>query len=92
MAALNLIKHRKNRHQVNKRTKQIWVLALAPCISQFTQNKSYYYNGAKDLSQVHLTSDIHHAPWFESKHHANSHLTYEMKHAGLIAMQQQVAY
>jgi len=72
-------------HNIRKKRKpqKQWVLELAPSIGQSAE--TLYYNGAKDLSRVYLTSDIHTAPWYESKHHANSHLNSAMKHAGFIA-------
>ncbi|MBL4832641.1 MAG: hypothetical protein JKY26_01595 [Pseudomonas sp.] len=73
--ALNLRKHHKPQKQ--------WVLELATSMSQSAA--TLYYNGAKDLKRIYLTNDIKYAPWYESKHHANSHLNSEMKHAGFVA-------
>lgn len=75
--ALNL----RKRRQPPKRIKR-WVLELAPSMNQ---GATLYYNGAKDLSRIYLTNNIHFAAWFESKHHANTCLTSEMKHAGFVA-------
>lgn len=73
--ALNL----RKRHKPQKQ----WVLELARSMSQGAV--TLYYNGAKDLKRIYLTNDIKCAPWYESKHHANSHLNSEMKHAGFVA-------
>ncbi|KGJ92132.1 hypothetical protein [Colwellia psychrerythraea] len=70
------------RKKQRKHTKRVWVLELAPSKSD---GVVYFYNGAKDLNRIHLTTDIHSAPWYESKHHVNGHLNADLKHAGFIA-------
>jgi len=77
--ALNLRKKRKPQKQ--------WVLELALSVTHNTDQSAVtlYYNGAKDLKRIYLTNNIKYAPWYESKHHANSHLNSEMKHAGFVA-------
>lgn len=72
--SLNLRKRRKPQRK--------WVLELAPSMNQ---GYSLYYNGAQNLSRIYLTNNIDFSAWYESKHHANSCLTAEMKHAGFIA-------
>jgi len=87
-SSLNLIKTRQKREirktgelTVTQRV-QHWVLVQSPV----TQSKQpLFYNGASSLNYVYLVSDINNAPWYQSKHHANSALTFEMKHAGFIA-------
>ena len=84
-----------NRAKINARTKHqrvVWVLEQAPSVNaqmaasaNMTSAGPFYYNGAKDLNRVYLTSDIHCAPWYESKYHANTCLTLDMKHEGFIA-------
>ncbi len=73
--ALNLRKRRKPKKQ--------WLLELAPSMNQGSE--PLYYNGAQDLNRIYLTNNIHSAPWYDSKHHANTCLTSEMKHAGFVA-------
>jgi len=66
-----------------------WVLVLASSVAQAANEntETLYYNGAKDLSRIHLTNNIDFTPWYDSEHHANTCLTNEMKHAGFIARQ-----
>lgn len=72
--SLNLRKRRKPQLK--------WVLELAPSMSQ---GSTLYFSGAKNLSRIYLTNNIKSTPVYESKHHANSCLTTEMKHAGFVA-------
>jgi len=79
-SSLNLINVRQKR--VMRGINHHWVLVQSPVTKS---KRPLFYNGASSLNYVYLVSDINNAPWYQSKHHANSALTFEMKHAGFIA-------